>query len=336
MEIERDLLNSADQGLLALMILVIMFGMGASLTLQDFKLVLERPRIVMVGFLSQFGLMPLLAFVLARLLDLPPALAVALILIGCLPGGSTSNMFAYFARGSIATSITMTAASTVMALVMMPLLLRIYASGFARAVTGASATATAAGTQFLIPYTNIVISLFLVLIPVAAGMLLRRLSPGRAKAAEDTASFAGMVVILFLLFSVLIRHGALFLRTPTRIYLASIGIGISGFSFGYGLAHILRLPARYCRTISLETGIQNGPIAFAIILLSFAEPQQSQMLWLGILYSAFIVMTSSFITLFYRRIGNYDWEVHQNERIHKRLFGNDYTTPLPQNLSPDH
>jgi bile acid transporter len=328
MEIERELLNHVEQGLLGLMILVIMFGMGSSLTLKDFHLVLERPRGILIGFCSQFGLMPALAYGLARLLDLPPALAVALVLIGCLPGGSTSNMFAYFARGSVAMSITMTAASTVMALVMMPILLNVYASGFARAVE-VSAAMTGRGISFVIPYRNIVVSLLLVLAPVAAGMVLRKVSAGWAKAAEDTASFMGIIVILYLLGTVVIRHGDLFLRTSVPVYLASIGIGVSGFLFGYGLSRVLRLPKRHCRTISLETGIQNGPIAFAIILLSFADPYRNQMLWFAILYSAFIVMTSSVVTLFYRRIGTYDWEVYRNESVHRRLFGNDYISAAP-------
>ncbi len=328
MEIERELLSVVHQALLAIMILIIMFGMGASLTLKEFRLVLERPRGVLIGFLSQFGLMPLLAFGLAKLLDLPPALAVAIVLIGCLPGGSTSNMFAYFARGSVALSISMTAASTLMALFMMPLLLNFYAGGFAEQVA-ASAAAGGKDTTFVIPYLNIIYSLLLVLIPVGAGMILKKISPGWAKAAEDTASFMGIIVILFLMGAVIIRHGGLFLRTPATIYLASIGIGASGFLFGYGMSTLFRLPPRYSRTISLETGIQNGPIALAVILLSFTGPYLNQMLWLAILYSAFIVMTSSFITLFYRRIGTYDWEVYRNECVHRRLFGDDYVAPIP-------
>lgn len=329
MIIERQLISTLEQGLLALMILVIMFGMGASLTLKEFKLILERPRSVLIGFISQFGLMPALAFALATLLELPPALAVALVLIGCLPGGSTSNMFAYFARGSVALSITMTAASTLMALVMMPILLTLYAGGFAQEVA-ASATALEEGRTFVIPHLNIVMALLLVLIPVGAGMTLKKVSPGWAKAAEDTASFVGIIVILFLLVAVVFRHGGLFLRTPVNVYLASVGIGFAGFLLGYGLSGCLRLPPRYRRTISLETGIQNGPIAFAIILLSFTDPYQNQMLWMAILYSAFIVMTSSFVTLFYRRIGTYDWEVYRNECVHRRLFGDDYRSPVPQ------
>lgn len=328
MNIERELLNTLDQALLALMILIIMFGMGASLTPKDFSHALERPRAILIGFLSQFGLMPLLAFGLAYLLGLPPALAIALILIGCLPGGSTSNMFAYFARGAVALSISMTAASTMLALIMMPLLLDLYASGFADQIS-AGLAADEEGTTFVIPHRNIIISLVLVLFPVAMGMVLRHYSPGWAKTAEDTASFTGIIVILFLIGSVTIRHGGLFIRTPGEVYLASIGIGLAGFLFGYGMAKLARLPYRHRRTISLETGIQNGPIAFAIILLSFTDPWRNEMLWLAILYSSFIVLSSSFVTLWYRRIGRYDWEIYRNELIHQRLFDPSYVSPQP-------
>ncbi len=329
MEINQQLLNPVEQGLLAIMILIIMFGMGATLTPKDFRSALERPRGMLIGFLSQFGLMPLIAFSLAVLLQLPPALAIALILIGCLPGGTTSNMFAYFARGSVALSISMTAASTLLALVMMPILLDLYASGFADRI---DADLRAAGDDvgFVMPYTNIILSLLLVLVPVAGGMILLRVSPDWAKTAEDTAGFMAIVVILFLLGSVLIRHSNLFLITPWQIYLGSLCVGLIGFLFGYGMSSLTRLPPRYKRSVSLETGIQNGPIAFAIILLSFREPLQSQMLWLAILYSSFIVITSSFVTLFYRRIGKGDWEIHRNNLVHKRLFGEDYHTRYPE------
>ena len=329
MNIEGSLLNTVEQGLLALMIFIIMFGMGASLRPEDFREALARKRAFLIGFCSQFGLMPLLALGLAILLQLSPELAIALILVGCLPGGSTSNMFAYFARGATALSISMTAVSTVVALVMMPLLLELYASGFAREIEAGLAD-TGEEATFVIPTLNVVISLCLVLVPVALGMLLRKGSPGWAKTAEDTAAFFGIIVILFLIASVTVRHGGLFLKTPMEIYIASVGIGLGGFLFGYGLARLFGLPRRHRRTISLETGIQNGPIAFAIILLSFTQPWQNAMLWLAILYSTFIVMTSSLVTLWYRKIGKMDWEIHRNEVIHRRLFGQDYVTTTPK------
>ena len=331
---DQQLINPVQQGLLAFMVLIIMFGMGAALTSQDFSNALRRPRGILIGFLSQFGIMPLIAFSLAHLLQLAPAKAIALILIGCLPGGSTSNMFAYFARGSVALSISMTAASTMLALVMMPLLLELYASDFA-AQLNEQMRKGGEEAHFVIPYSNIITSLLVVIIPVGAGMILRRYSPDWAKAAEDTAGFMSIIVILFLLFTTLVLRSEYFLTTPWEIYVAAICIGLIGFLFGYGTATAFRMPPRFKRSISLETGIQNGPMAFAIILLSFSEPIQSEMLWIGILYSAFIVVTSSFITLFYRRIGKVDWELHQNTCVHKRLFGEEYETRYPREVVGD-
>ncbi len=117
------------------MIFVIMLGMGASLTVNDFKAVARSPKGVLVGFLSQFGLMPLIALGLSIVLNLHPAFAIALILIGTLPGGTTSNMFAYFSRGSVALSISMTTASTIMALFMMPIILSVYTVRFTSQLT---------------------------------------------------------------------------------------------------------------------------------------------------------------------------------------------------------
>ncbi|MEX2586175.1 MAG: bile acid:sodium symporter [Balneolaceae bacterium] len=333
MEFDTQLLHDIDQLLLGLMILVIMFGMGASLTVDDFRTVARKPRGVLIGFLSQFGLMPLVAWSLSVFLQLPPEFAIALILIGCLPGGSTSNMFSYFARSSVALSIAMTTASTLLALLLMPLLLEFYASTFTREISDAM-RAAGSDTNFVIPTGNIVGSLLLVLIPAGAGMVLRVRSRAWAKTAEDTAGFVAIIVILYLIGTAFFRHGSLFLETPWQVYAASICVGLMGFLFGYWFSRLFRLEPIFQRAISLETGIQNGPVAFAIILLSFSEPVQSQMLWIAILYSTFIVMTSSGVTLWYRRIGERDWEIYQNTAIHNRLFGESYISHYPQEFLP--
>lgn len=333
MEFNTQLLYAHDQALLALMIFVIMLGMGASLTLDDFRAVARKPRGVLIGFISQFGLMPFIAFALATILNLHPAFAISLILIGCLPGGTTSNMFTYFARGSVALSISMTTASTILAIVMMPILLKLYTAGFTGQIT-ADMQATGSAAEFVIPVKNIISSLVLVLVPVVMGMILRRKSPDWAKTAEDTAGFVGIIVILYLLGTAFIRHGGLFLQTPVEVYIGAIGIGIAGFFFGYWMSRLFGMFPLFQRAISLETGIQNGPIAFAVILLSFTEPVQSQMLWMAILYSTFIVMTSSIITLWFRKKGRFDFDIYKNTVIHNRLFGEAYVTHYPEGFLP--
>jgi bile acid transporter len=333
MDFDRQLLYAHDQALLALMIFVIMLGMGASLTIDDFRAVVRKPKGVFIGFLSQFGLMPFIAFALATVLNFPPAFAIALILIGCLPGGTTSNMFTYFARGSVALSISMTTASTILALFMMPILLQLYTGGFTAQITS-SMQATGTQAEFVIPTMNIISSLILVLVPVAIGMFIRKKWPDWAKTAEDTAGFVGIIVILYLVLTAFFRHGGLFLKTPIGVYIGAVGLGLAGFFFGYWFSRLLGVFPLFQRAISLETGIQNGPVSFAIILLSFHEPVQSQMIWLAILYSTFIVISSSVITLHFRSKGKKDWDIYKNTIIHNRLFGDDYVTQYPPGFLP--
>lgn len=317
------LINPIEQALLGLMILVIMFGMGAGLTVSNFTYILKRPRGVLIGFFSQFGWMPAIAFALAVFLELDPLFAIALILVGAIPAGTTSNMFAYFSRGDVALSITMTVCSTIAAVFLTPLAMYLYASGFAEMVT------LPGGGEFKIPYKSIITSLILVIVPVIGGMVLRRFSQGWAKAAEDTAGFMGIIVILFLIGMFLADpvKRCLMANTPANVYVGSIGIGLAGFVLGYiASKFIFRMPAREARTVSLETGIQNGPLAFAIVMLSFGSTAaiEASMLWLPILYSFFIVVTSSHVTMFYRKIGKVDWEINQNKEVQQRLFGEGY------------
>ena len=150
-----ELMANWEKGVLALMILIIMFGMGSSLTAENFKYVARNPVGILIGFASQFGVMPALAWFLATILNFPPAIALALVLVGCLPAGTTSNLFAYFSRGDVALSISMTTCSTIAATFMMPILLGVYGTGFASQID----IPNAEGTTFSIPTKDIVVSL---------------------------------------------------------------------------------------------------------------------------------------------------------------------------------
>ncbi len=322
---DYQMINPLQEALLGIMILVIMFGMGSGLTFQNFKYFTKDPKGVLIGFASQFGVMPLVALGLAIWLDLDPMLAIALILVGSLPAGTTSNMFAYFSRGDVALSITMTTFSTIAAVAMTPLILDNYGARFASQIN------LPGDGEFAIPTAKIIVSLVAVLLPVVLGMVLRKYSPGWAKAAEDTASFMGIIVILFLV-GTFLGDGykrCLMAETSWQTYIAAIGVGMGGMLFGYLLSSVLRLDKRHRRTVSLETGIQNGPLAVGIVTFSFADSAQllAGMLWLPILYSFFIVITSSFVTMFYRRIGKLDFEIYENGEVQKRLFG-DHWVPL--------
>jgi bile acid transporter len=282
------MLTELETSLLGVMMMIIMLGMGASMTPRDFLIAMRKPKGVLVGLLSQFAVMPFLGYLLAVLLGLPPALVLGLILIACMPGGTTSNIFAYFSKGVLALSIMMTTVSTIVAVVMVPILLSFF-SGLA-GVSG----------DYQIPAGNIAQVLAVLLVPTLIGMVLRKLNPNVGATVELIGSMMGVVVIVFLVGSWVPRNYILLLETPLSVYFATIGIGFFGMVFGYWVARGLGQDPNRARTISLETGIQNGPLAVLVITLSFTAQMQQEVLLIPILYSLFILLTSTLVMLAYR------------------------------------
>ena len=282
------MLSETETRLLGVMMMVIMLGMGASLTFKDFAIALRKPVGVVVGLLCQYGVMPLLAYVLSLVLALPPAYAVGLILMGCMPGGTTSNIFAYFSKGTLTLSILMTMSSTLVAIVMVPLTLAFYSQG----IEG----------NWQIPRENVIQVLFVLLVPTVIGIALRKWNANVGALIEMIGGLLGVLVILFLVVSWVPRNGALLMQTGFPVYAASIGLGLAGFALGYLISRGLKQDPRRSRTIALETGIQNGPLAVLIVLLSFTGTQQQEVLLIPVLYSLFIVLTSTAVTIWFRRI----------------------------------
>jgi solute carrier family 10 (sodium/bile acid cotransporter), member 2 len=286
------MLTETETRLLGIMMAVIMLGMGASLTFRDFLIAFRKPKGVLVGLLCQYGIMPFLGYALAMLLGLPPALAVGLILMGCMPGGTTSNIFTYFSKGALALSIMMTSVSTLAAVVLVPLLIQFY-SGLADI-----------SSEFVIPAGNVAQVLVVLLVPTVLGMVLRKANPNVGATVELIGGMLGIFVILFLIVSWVPRNHLLLATTPWPVYFAAIGLGLVGMALGFGLARLLKQDANRSRTISLETGIQNGPLAVLIVTLTFTGEQQQQVLLIPVLYSLFIVLTSSAVTVWYRGLAD--------------------------------
>jgi solute carrier family 10 (sodium/bile acid cotransporter), member 2 len=283
------MLTELETKLLGVMMMVIMLGMGASLTFRDFLIAFKKPKGVLVGMLCQYGIMPFLSYLLAVLLGLPPALAVGLILMGCMPGGTTSNIFAYFSKASLALSIMMTSVSTLVAVAAVPSLIAFYSK--LAGVTG----------EFAIPAANVAQVLVVLLVPTIIGMILRKTNPNIGATIELIGSMLGIFVILFLVVSWVPRNYQLLLSTPWPVFFAAVGLGLIGMLLGYWLARLLKQDNNRSRTISLETGIQNGPLAVLIVTLTFKGEMQQQVLLIPVLYSLFIVLTSSAVTVWYRK-----------------------------------
>jgi BASS family bile acid:Na+ symporter len=297
------MLTDFETKLLGLMMMFIMLGMGASLTYRDFLIAFRKPKGVLVGLLCQYGIMPFLAFSLALILGFSPALAMGILLMGCMPGGTTSNIFAYFSKGVLALSIMMTSISSLVALVAVPLLLESY-SGLL-GITG----------DFKIPASNVAAVLVVLLVPTVIGMVLRKVNPNVGASIELIGSMLGIFVILFLVVTWIPRNYQLLGDTALSVYLAVIGLGLIGMLLGYGLSRLLKQDTSRSRTIALETGIQNGPLGVLIVTLTFSGDMQQQVLLVPVLYSLFIVLTSSAVTVWFRRLAGREAQQRENAKV---------------------
>lgn len=281
------MLSPLEEALLAVMMIVIMLGMGASLTFKDFRIALRHPHAILVGFASQYMFMPFIAFTLARVLQLTPEQTVGLVLMGCMPGGTTSNIFAYFSKSLLSLSIMMTVCSTLAAIVMVPLLMEFYTAGI--------------DDTFRIPPDEIIALLFVLLIPTIIGMWSRKKNANFGAVTELVGGVIGVLVIAFLMATWAPRNWELLFTTGWDVYLAVILLGVIGFLFGYIFARVVRLGPQKARTVSLETGIQNGPLGALIVIMVFSGETQQLILLMPVLYSFFIIITSTLATLYYRR-----------------------------------
>ncbi|AOG22807.1 bile acid:sodium symporter family protein [Acidovorax sp. RAC01] len=290
------MISETETRLLGIMMIVIMLGMGASLTVKDFLIALRKPVGIGIGVVTTYLLTPMVGFAIAHLVLLPNAsaedskwyaYAVSLILMACLPGGTTSNIFNYFSKGVLSLSLLMTIVSTLLAVIMVPLTLGLFSIG----IEG----------DWKIPPENVAQVLFVLLVPTAIGMVLRKVNPNLGATLELVGGVLGVVVIVFLVVSWVPRNWPLLLTTPWPVYFGAIGLGVFGFAVGYLFARLVRQDPRRSRTIALETGIQNGPLGVLIVTLTFSGEQQQQVLLIPVLYSLFIVITASIATVFFRR-----------------------------------
>jgi BASS family bile acid:Na+ symporter len=282
------MLGGFEKGLIAALTLVLMVGMGASLQPADYRRALEQPRAVIIGLLSQFGWMPLLAYVGIRWLGLDGTDALGLLLMACTSGGNASNMLSYFSRADLALSISMTAISTVASVVIMPALLLVY-------------TASLTEVRMQIPYVAVMGTLLLMLVPIAVGMRIRRRSASVAKRVERMGAISGALLLAVLLITSVSDQIELVLTAKDASLLACLFVAASGMALGYGAARLAGLGPRQRRAVSLETGVQNAPLAIAVILATFPAAEHDALLKLPFLYAMTALVVGTAATLVYRR-----------------------------------
>lgn len=233
---------------------VVMLGMGMTLKISDFKVVFTRPKAVVTGILSQFIIMPLLAFALVKIFNLPADLAVGVILVGCCPGGTSSNVMTYLSRGDVALSVGMTACTTVMAPIVTPALVLLLAG-------------QAIDVSFVSMFLSIV---KVVLVPIAAGFLINYSLPKFARACEKVLPLVSVIGITLIIMSVVSANAARLLQTAWLVIAVVILHNLLGYTLGFLVGRILGLTHAQMRTLSIEVGMQNSGLAVSLATTHFA------------------------------------------------------------------
>ena len=233
---------------------VIMFGMGLTLNLKDFKIVFSRPKDVIVGCLAQFTIMPLLAWGLARAFQLDEALALGVVLVGCCPGGTASNVITYLAKGDLALSVGMTGVSTLLAPLLTPLL--------TWALAGKSVDVDVAGMLLSI--------LWVVILPIVVGLIVKGLWPKFTEKTTDYLPAFSSVAIALIVAIIIAANASKLLAGGLIIVVVVMLHNLCGLSLGYLIGRLLGLTEPKKRAISIEVGMQNSGLASSLATLHFA------------------------------------------------------------------
>ncbi|CAI0409284.1 unnamed protein product [Linum tenue] len=217
-----------------------MLGMGMTLTLDDLSNALAMPKQLFAGFLLQYSVMPISAFLVSKILNLPSYYAAGLILVGCCPGGTASNIVTYMARGNVALSVLMTAASTLTAVVMTPFL-----------------TAKLAGQYVAVDAAGLLTSTMqVVLLPVLAGAFLNQYFQSLVKFVSPLMPPIAVGTVALLCGNAIAQSSSAIMMSGKQVVLASSLLHASGFFFGFVLSRILGIDTASSRTISIEVGMQ--------------------------------------------------------------------------------
>jgi BASS family bile acid:Na+ symporter len=275
--------------LLPLALAVIMTSLGMSLTVEDFRRVVVYPRGVSIGLANLVLISPLIAFAVAETYSLEPALAVGLVLLGASPGGTTANLLTHLARGDTALSITMTAISSLAAVVTVPLFLELATSHF-----GANELNEDVGMLGVVARV-----LLITVIPLSFGMWLRARRPERVASIEGTFRRVALVVFAAVVVGVIVAEHDRVFDNLDDVAAAAVTLNVAAMAISFSIARAARLDDRQSTAIAIELGIHNSTLAIAVgaaIATVLTIP--------AAVYASFMFITAGvFARIMYRRNG---------------------------------
>ncbi|MDQ0272510.1 bile acid:sodium symporter family protein [Cytobacillus purgationiresistens] len=240
-------------GYITILLGVVMFGMGLTLKAVDFKIILTNPMPVIIGLIAQYTIMPLTAFAIAYLLQLPAALAAGLVLLGSVPGGTASNVMVYLAKGNVALSIAMTSVSTLVAPIATPLILL-----------------GLAGQWMPVDPISMFLSIFqVIIVPIVLGLIVKKLLPTTVEKSLNVIPLISVAAIIIIVTAVVAGNAGKIATAGLIVFLAVILHNAAGLFLGYIAAVALKLDEGTRRAISIEVGMQNSGLGVALATAHF-------------------------------------------------------------------
>lgn len=239
---------------LPLALFIIMLGMGLGLTIDDFKRILVAPKAVILGLVAQLILLPVVGFILAGFFPLSPELAVGVMILSACPGGSTSNLMTYLAKGNVALSITLTAISSLITVFTIPLVINFAMERF-----------MGAGSALQLPLLTTMIRIAVItLIPVSLGMLLHHKAPKFAASVEKGVKWLSLFFLGLIIVGLLLKERAQVASFFVQVGWVTLTLMVLTMALGYAIATLAKLTQKEATAITVEVGIQNGTLAIAI------------------------------------------------------------------------
>lgn len=271
--------RSAIVPLLAL----VMFGMGLTLTPDDFRRVLRRPAVIGLGLLLQYTCMPVFAWLVARIYGLDPLLTAGMVLVGASPGGTASNVICYLAGGDVALSVTLTAVSTLLSILLTPLLCLLLID-----------------TSVAVPATDMLLNILkIVIVPVLLGVFLNRVAQRRLQPLQAWFPLLSVAAIVWIIAIIVALNQSRFAALGLLLAAAVATHNALGLGAGYLVPRLFGHDPRICRTLAIEVGMQNSGLAVALAIKFFAPVAALP----GAVFSIWHNLSGSLLAAYWRRRG---------------------------------
>lgn len=261
---------------LPLSLAIIMLGMGMTLIPADFTRIIKYPKAIVIGLINQLIFLPIIGFLLAIVFNLSPVMAVGLMILASCPGGPTSNLITQLCKGNIALSVTLTAFASVISIVTIPFIL-----SYALAYFG-----TNTDVIIKLPILDTILQImFITVIPIAIGMFIRKYKEAFATRMEKPMRIASTVIFILVFLAVLAANYSIIGKGMKEVGVVTLALNLATMGLGYLTAKMFALHLKNAISITVESGIQNGTLAFVIAttILNNAEmgiPAGAYAIWM--------------------------------------------------------